>query len=97
MRACDAIPCRVRDMADFVMMRAQRIAEALEGICSVSCIIVDWDNYRRKKNDNSRRFEISYEGEPAARIMDKSNNGLLVILEMWGTTRVAAYVLVKWQ
>ena len=76
MRACDAIPCRVGNMADLVMMRSQRIAEALKGICSVSWIIADWNNYRRKKNDDICRFEISYDREPVERVMDK-RDGLL--------------------
>ena len=76
MRACDAIPCCVGDMANLVMMRSQRIAEALEGICSVSWIIADWNNHRRKKNDDICRFEISYDREPVERVMDKSD-GLL--------------------
>jgi hypothetical protein len=76
MGACDAIPCCVGDMTDLVMMRSKRIAEALEGICSVSWIIADGNNYWREKNDDICRFEISYDRQPVERVMDK-RDGLL--------------------
>jgi len=68
-------------MADLVMMRAQCIAEALEGICSVSWIIADWNNHGREENNDICRFEISYDGKPVERVMDKSD-GLLKIYEI---------------
>lgn len=76
MRARDAISRRIRNMADLVMMRSQRIAEALKGICSVSWIIADRNNHRGEKNNDICRFEISYDREPVEGIMDKSD-GLL--------------------
>jgi len=63
-------------MADLVMMRSKCTAEALEGICSVSWIIADWNNYWRKENDDICRFEISYDRKPVERVMDK-RHGLL--------------------
>lgn len=77
MRARDAISCRIRNMADLVMVRSQRIAEALEGVCSVPWIIADWNNHRGEKNNDVCRFEISYDREPAEGIMDK-RDGLLM-------------------
>jgi hypothetical protein len=63
-------------MADLMMMCSQRGAEALEGICSVSWIIADWNNNWGEKNNDICRFEISYDREPVEGVMNKSNGFL---------------------
>jgi hypothetical protein len=65
-------------MADLVMMGSHRVAEALERICSVSWIIADWNNHWREENNDICRFEISYDGKPVERVMDKSDRLLKI-------------------
>ena len=79
MRARDAIPCRIRDMTDLVMMRSQCITEALKGICSVSWIIADRNDHRGEKNNDIYRFEISDDREPVEGVMDQSDS----LLRAW--------------
>ncbi len=76
MRARDAISRRIWDMAHLVMMRSERTAEALEGICSVSWVIADWNNHWGEKNNDICRFEVSDDREPVEGVMDQSD-GLL--------------------